>query len=77
MGSIYIIKNNINDKVYIGQITLNAEERFKQHLKDSSCCNTHLYKAMRKYGKEHFYYEIIEDNLSYEELLIREKYWIQ
>ena len=77
MDSIYIIKNNINDKVYIGQTTLNAEERFKQHLKDSSCCNTHLYKAMRKYGKEHFYCELIEDNLSYEQLLLRERYWIQ
>lgn len=32
-GSIYIIKNNINDKVYIGQTTNTIEERFKNHIK--------------------------------------------
>ena len=28
-GEIYIIKNDINDKVYIGQTTQGSEERFK------------------------------------------------
>ena len=29
---IYIIKNDLNDKVYIGQ-SINSEERFKSHCK--------------------------------------------
>lgn len=76
MGCIYIIKNTENNKVYIGQTMNPINIRFKQHLKDSSCLNNHLYKAMRKYGKEKFYYEILEDNLPYNLLLEREKYWI-
>jgi len=32
-GSIYIIKNTINDKVYIGQTTMTVHERFMSHKK--------------------------------------------
>ena len=36
VGSIYIIKNKINDKVYIGQTTMTVHERFMVHLKPST-----------------------------------------
>lgn len=69
---IYIIKNDINNKVYIGQ-SLNAEKRFKSHCKpnqDNSLIDT----AIQKYGKQHFWFEIIESQIeNYNE---REKYWI-
>ena len=72
---IYIIKNDINNKVYIGQ-SVNAEQRFVQHCKISSAKeNSLIAKAIQKYGKEHFYFELLETQIvNYNE---REKYWIE
>lgn len=70
---IYIIKNNINNKVYIGQ-SIDAKERFRSHCKASSKDNSIIDKAIYKYGKEHFWVEILENQIeNYNE---REKYWI-
>lgn len=70
---IYIIKNDINDKVYIGQ-SVNSEDRFKSHCKKNRD-NSIIDFAINKYGKEHFWYEILEQQIeNYNE---REKYWIQ
>lgn len=62
---IYIIKNDINDKVYIGQ-SINIYKRIQEHFYKSECnkdvsYNNALHSAIRKYGKEHFYYEILEE----------------
>ena len=56
-GTIYIIKNKINDKVYIGQTTSDIKTRFNCHCKKSTINNRHykIYNAMKKYGKENFY----------------------
>ena len=77
-GSIYIIKNKINDKVYIGQTTQSVVERFKQHCKPSEHKRHKytLYRAMTKYGVENFYYEIIEENIPVEKLDAKEIYYI-
>lgn len=70
---IYIIKNDINTKVYIGQ-SLNSEKRFKEHCK-GDYDNSLIDKAIRKYGKQHFWFEILESQIeNYNE---REKYWIK
>lgn len=74
--SIYIIKNKINDKVYVGQ-AINPHRRFIQHL-----CNGKqlldsypIHLAINKYGKGNFYFEILEENVeNYNE---RERYWIK
>lgn len=62
---IYIIKNDINNKVYIGQ-SINIHKRIQEHFWKSECSkdvsyNSALHLAIRKYGKEHFYYEILEE----------------
>ena len=76
-GEIYIIKNDVNNKVYIGQTTQGSEERFKQHLKLLKSNEKQLiHKAIKKYGKEHFYFEVLEDNIDIEYLDDREEYWI-
>ena len=63
-GEIYIIKNKINSKVYIGQTTQGSEIRFKQHLKTSNTNQSQLiHKAIHKYGKENFYYEVLYTNI--------------
>lgn len=70
-GSIYIIRNTVNDKVYIGQTTMTVHERFLSHLKPSvhKTRGTYkLYNAMIKYGKDKFYYEVLEENVPVKEL---------
>lgn len=76
-GSIYVIKNDVNDKLYVGQTVATVEERFKRHL--SSNPETHnqaILWAIRKYGAEHFYIETLETGIESEEELNRleEKY---
>lgn len=72
---IYIIKNDLNDKVYIGQ-AIDCEQRFKNHCKPSSIKqNSLIDRAINKYGKEHFYYEVLETSV--EDYNERERYWIQ
>lgn len=74
--SIYVIKNNINDKVYVGQAK-DPHRRFIQHLCNGTCQLDALpiHNAIHKYGKENFYYEILEFNVeNYNEL---ERYWIK
>lgn len=70
-GSIYIIKNDINKKVYIGQTTMTVHERFMTHMKPSTAKQRSCYKlymAIKKYGKNHFYVETLENNIPLEEL---------
>lgn len=73
---IYIIKNRINDKVYIGQ-TVNPTQRWAQYKTEAKKRpeNQLITRAMRLYGFDNFYMEIIESNIeNYDE---REIYWIQ
>ena len=77
--SIYIIKNNVNDKVYIGQTCQSVHERFLQHLKPSILKQRgtyKLYNAINKYGKENFYYDILETGLDYDMADEKEIYYI-
>lgn len=65
-GSIYIIKNTVNDKVYIGQTTMTVHERFMTHMKPSTAKikrNYKLYNAVLKYGRDKFYVETLEENI--------------
>lgn len=75
---IYKITNDINGKIYIGQSARNVKERFQRHINDaiSNRLQTHLCRAIRKYGMEHFHYEIIDTASSQEELNLKEHYWI-
>lgn len=72
MGYIYIIKNDINDSVYIGQTSRNIEVRWKEHVRHTDQV---IGKAINKYGCNHFYIEEIE-KCPDEQLDEREKYWI-
>lgn len=76
-GYIYIIRNKINSKVYIGQTTQRPKDRWKDHKSKSKYKNNVLYKAIRKYGIDNFYMNIIEDNVPYEKLSEREIFWIE
>ena len=72
---IYIIKNTINNKVYIGQ-SKNTKVRWAGHKSAAKCHGGFIAidKAMARLGIENFSCEIIEHQIeNYDE---REKYWI-
>ena len=79
MPYIYKITNQINQKIYIGKTNRNIKIRFKEHCRNvnkNSCEKRPLYIAMRKYGIENFFIELIEE-CSLNEVEEREKYWIE
>lgn len=76
---IYRIINKINGHSYIG-LSNNIEKRFKDHINKAFNLNDKekdkiLYKAIRKYGKDNFYYEILEE-CPPEQLKEKEIYYI-
>ena len=76
MAFIYKITNKENNKVYIGQTIQKPELRWYHHLEEASLgSNLKFHKALRKYGKDGFNWEIIEI-VEPEKLNEREKYWI-
>jgi len=60
--SIYVIKNLINKKVYVGRTYKNVHRRFKEHLtsihRSAAGCR-HLVNAIRQYGIHNFYVEFL------------------
>ena len=77
MAYIYQIVNKINQKIYVGKTEFSIEKRFKEHCQDAFRDRNKkrpLYAAMRKYGVENFYIELIEETDNPEE---REIYWIE
>ena len=75
-GRIYIIRNTVNSKVYIGQTHVSIKLRFQNHLSAARRGLDYVIgKAIRKYGEDKFYVELLEECLI-EELNEREKYWI-
>lgn len=77
-GKIYIIRNSINNKVYIGQTTQSLNKRFNGHCcysKSDRSVNMYIKRAIHKYGRNNFSIELLEE-CSIEDLNTREQYWI-
>ena len=72
MIGIYKITNLINGKSYVGQ-SIHIERRWQEHCQLAS--TSQISKAIKKYGKENFLFEILEQ-CSIEELNNQENYWI-
>lgn len=76
---IYKVTNLVNQKVYIGQSINSLDHRKNQHYKESKYHlndTTYFHNALRKYPKDSFTWEIIEELFSVDELNFREIYWI-
>jgi group I intron endonuclease len=76
---IYKATNLINNKIYIGQTTQTLERRKRQHEESihyKAKCRVFA-RAILKYGKENFKWEIIDYAKSIEELNQKESYWIK
>jgi len=57
MPYIYVITNDVNEKQYVGKTLETIDKRFKQHIRDRNrdeYRNRPLYRAMNKYGVDHF-----------------------
>lgn len=69
MGIVYLITNKINNRKYIGVDTKNNKYYFGS--------GKAIKLAIKKYGKENFIKEILEENENNEYLFQREKYYIE
>ena len=78
VGIIYGWYNTKNEKWYIGQ-TIHPEARFKSHIYFATRIknSNHFYRAIRKYGLENFVYCVLEENVLFENLNMREMDWIE
>jgi group I intron endonuclease len=77
---IYIIKNKINDKVYVGQTCKPIDTRFSQHkyyseTNQGKCIK--LERAINKYGSENFYIELLDSSEDQDVANELEKYYIK
>lgn len=78
MPGIYIIRNKINNKVYVGQ-SVNTKLRITNHktlLRNNKHENKYLQNSYNKYGYKNFEFKVIE-NCKEECLDEKEIYWIQ
>jgi group I intron endonuclease len=69
---IYKITNKITNDFYIGYTASALEFRFKKHIQNAKDgYKTHLYNAIRKYGKDNFIIECLQEdgNLNEDESL--------
>lgn len=71
---IYKITNLLNNKIYIGQ-SVHIEKRFLEHTWKDKNNHSALSNAFKKYGKDNFSFEVIEE-CNYKILNIRERYYI-
>lgn len=75
-GIIYMVRNKINDKKYIGQTINSFKERYRGNL-EKYTENEHLRNSIKKYGIENFeiieVFDIAHDKCELDEL---EKYYI-
>jgi len=69
---IYSITNNINNKKYVGKCE-RPSNKSNYYFGSGLLINS----AIKKYGKENFTKEILEDNLTKENICEREIYWIK
>jgi group I intron endonuclease len=59
-GIIYKVENKVNGKVYIGQTIYGLNKRKLEHINDHRY-NSILTKAIRKYGRDNFKWDVIDE----------------
>ena len=74
---IYLIRNGINNKGYVGFTTQSLRARFGTHLRKSEVLPFPLHQAIKKYGRENFTIQELETFEVVEEGLAKEEWYIQ
>ncbi len=62
-GQIYVIRNMVNDKVYVGSTTQTISRRWSTHMtkmRNEKTKHFKIYRAMEELGVESFYIEFVE-----------------
>lgn len=72
-GEVYLIKNKVNGKSYVGITTRDVSQRFSEHCK----ANSLIGRAIRKYGEDQFNLMTIDYAKTKEELYQKEMDWIK
>ena len=77
---VYLIKNKVNGKLYVGMTSKVLEERWKQHVrmsKSTSSTKMMILQAIKKYGVDSFEKSVLEECCDKETMSEREKFWIK
>ena len=77
-SGVYIFRNTINGKCYIGSTVMTLKKRMEHHLwhlRENKHKNHHFQSAWNKYGEDAFEYDILEV-CEKENCLIREQYYL-
>jgi group I intron endonuclease len=76
-GLVYKATNIINNNIYIGKTLLELEKRKQRHfIMSNNNSNLYFHRAIHKYGKENFQWEILCETDSESKLNILEKFYI-
>lgn len=78
-NGIYVIRNVITDKVYVGKTFNKFSTRIAQHsaaLQNNKCVNSHLQNSYNKHGVESFIFYIQEYVNDINKLNEKEIYWV-
>ena len=62
MKGVYLIRNNVNQKIYIGSTSNSFRERWRyheNHLRINKHGNTYLQNAWNKYGEDAFIFLVL------------------
>ena len=78
-GRIYVIRNNINDDIYVGSTTQPLRKRTAKHRSEISFNKLPLYEKFREFGVENFYIELLKEYPceNSEQLQAEEGKWIR
>ena len=78
-GRIYVIRNNINDDVYVGSTTQPLSKRMAKHRSEISSNKLPLYEKFREFGVGNFYIELLKEYPceNSEQLQAEEGKWIR
>lgn len=78
MGYIYGIKNNLNEKWYVGQSIYYPTKRWYHEIRgDKNHGSMAISKAINKYGVDNFSFTILEEGVEEDKLDEREIFWIE
>lgn len=74
-GSLYIVYNDINDKVYVGITVRKVHRRFHEHIyaAETKKDNFQFHSAIRKYGSDNFHVYCLLSDIPIERLPLFEK----
>lgn len=69
-GTVYLIRNKINHKVYVGQTVKPVQQRFSEHrYNHKSKSNKPLHRAIIKYGLDSFEFMILVTGIKSQKVL--------